>query len=87
MGIHDLPEKWREKARGDAYVLLCADELEAHLRETALCYISADLEVNLEVSRTRWRFQAVDHNAEFLHALNEERRHAKSYFGVRQLTN
>jgi len=49
MGIHDLPKKWRESARGDAGLLACADELAAHLKRTALCYISTGKEVHFDV--------------------------------------
>jgi hypothetical protein len=36
MAIHDLPKKWRERANGDAGMLTCADELEAHIKNAAL---------------------------------------------------
>jgi len=49
MGIHDLPNKWRERAHGDAAILPCADELEAHLKNAAFCHISADAKIYLEV--------------------------------------
>ncbi len=49
MGIHDLPKKWRERANGDATLLACADELEAHLKDAALCYVSAGPEIHLEL--------------------------------------
>ena len=29
--IHHLAKKWRDRAQGDAGLLACADELEAHL--------------------------------------------------------
>ena len=49
MTIHDLPEKWRERAHGDLGLLACADELEAHLKSTELCRISAGKEVHFDV--------------------------------------
>jgi hypothetical protein len=49
MAIYDLPKKWRERAHSDAQLLACADELEAHLKDVALCYISSGAEINLEV--------------------------------------
>jgi hypothetical protein len=49
MGIHDLPKKWRDRAPGDATALACADELEAHLRDALLCYISDGPEILIEV--------------------------------------
>ncbi len=50
MGIHDLPKKWRERAHGDASVLACADEVEAHLKYGALCYISNGPEIHFELT-------------------------------------
>jgi hypothetical protein len=49
MGIHDLPKKWRARAHEDAAMLACADELEAHLKDTGLCCISSGTEIGLEV--------------------------------------
>jgi hypothetical protein len=49
MAIHDLPKKWRERASGDATLLACADELEAHLKDAALCYVSAGTEIHFEL--------------------------------------
>jgi hypothetical protein len=49
MGIHDLPKKWRERADGDAGLLACADELEAHLKDFAACCVTAGPEIGLEV--------------------------------------
>lgn len=49
MLIYDLPEKWRQRAHGDAAMLVCADELEANLKGTALCHNSTGTEVNFEV--------------------------------------
>lgn len=49
MGIHDLPKKWRERANGDAGLLACAEELEAHLKDAMLCYVSSGFEIGLEV--------------------------------------
>jgi len=49
MGIHDLPNKWRERAHGDAALLACADELEAHLRGVTLCHVSAGPEIHFEL--------------------------------------
>ena len=49
MGIHDLPKKWRDRAHGDAGLLACADELEAHLRDVTLCHISAGPEIHFEL--------------------------------------
>lgn len=49
MRIHDLPHKWRERAHGDAAMLACADELEASLKDAALCYAAGGAEVELEV--------------------------------------
>ena len=49
MAIHDLPKKWRDRAHGDEAVLSCADELEAHLKDAALCYISSGSEIRLDV--------------------------------------
>jgi hypothetical protein len=47
--IHDLPKKWRARADGDAGLLACADELEAHLNGTTLCFVSEGSEIALEV--------------------------------------
>ena len=49
MGIHDLPKKWRERANGNTDLLACADELEAHLKDVALCHISASKEIHFEM--------------------------------------
>jgi hypothetical protein len=49
MGIHDLPKKWRARADGDAGLLACADELEAHLYGATLCFVSEGQEIGLEV--------------------------------------
>jgi hypothetical protein len=49
MRIHDLPGKWRERAHGDATMLTCADELEAHLKGAVVCYISAGKEIHFEL--------------------------------------
>ena len=49
MGIRDLSKKWRERAHGDAAMLACADELEAHLKDAAFCHISAGPEIRLEM--------------------------------------
>ena len=49
MAIHDLPKKWREGAHGDAGLLACADELEAHLRDVTLCHVSAGPEIHFEL--------------------------------------
>jgi hypothetical protein len=49
MGIHDLPNKWRERAHGDAALLACADELEAHLRGVTLCHVSSGAEIHFEL--------------------------------------
>ena len=49
MGIHDLPKKLRESAHGDAGLLACADELEAHLNDAALCHISTGHEICFEM--------------------------------------
>ena len=49
MGIQDLPKKWRELAHGDSGLLMCADELEAHLKRTTLCYVAAAKEVHFEI--------------------------------------
>ena len=49
MGIHDLPKKWRERASGDATLLACADELEAHLKDASLCRVSAGTEIHFEL--------------------------------------
>jgi len=44
MAIHDLPKKWRDRAHGDAAVLACADDLEAHLKDVVLGHVSPELE-------------------------------------------
>ena len=49
MGIQDLPKKWRELAHGDSSLLMCADELEAHLKRTAVCYVAAAKEIHFEI--------------------------------------
>jgi hypothetical protein len=49
MAIHDLPKKWRARADGDAEILACADELEAHLNGATLCFVSEGPEIGLEV--------------------------------------
>jgi hypothetical protein len=49
MGILDLPKKWRERAHGDATLLACADELEAHLKDASLCRVSAGTEIHFEL--------------------------------------
>ncbi len=49
MAIHDLPKKWRERSHGDAGLLACADELEAHLRGVTLCRVSAGSEIHFEL--------------------------------------
>jgi hypothetical protein len=49
MAIHDLPKKWREGARGDASLLACADELEAQLKDVALCHVSAGAEIHADL--------------------------------------
>jgi hypothetical protein len=49
MDIHDLPKKWRGSAHGNAGMLACAAELEAHLKDAGLCAISAGTEIGLEV--------------------------------------
>jgi len=49
MSIHDLPKKWRERAHGDAGLLECADELEALLKDAALCHISTCHETCFEM--------------------------------------
>jgi hypothetical protein len=36
----DLPKKWRDRAHGDAAMVTCADELEGHLKNAALCYVA-----------------------------------------------
>jgi len=46
MGIHDLPNKWRERAHGDAALLACADELEAHLMGSILDPVSTGPEIH-----------------------------------------
>jgi hypothetical protein len=43
MAIHDLPKKWRDRAHGDATMLACADELEAHLKDVVLGHVSPEL--------------------------------------------
>jgi hypothetical protein len=48
MSIHDLLKKWRERAHGDAGLLACADELEAHLKDTVLCDVSTGAEIHME---------------------------------------
>jgi hypothetical protein len=49
MGIRDLPKKWRDRADGDGAMLTCADELEAHLKNAALCYVAAGPEIHFEL--------------------------------------
>ena len=49
MAIHDIPKKLRERAHGDAGLLACADELETHLKDTALCHVSAGPEIHFEL--------------------------------------
>ena len=58
MRIHDLPKKWRERAHGDAGLLACADELEAHLKDASLCFISEGPEIQLEVILPEAAFEA-----------------------------
>jgi hypothetical protein len=59
MGIHDLPKKWRERAHGDAGLLACADELEAYLKDTALCYVSGGSEIHLDLILPDATFRAM----------------------------
>src|SRR5216683_6021424 len=49
MAIHDLPQKWRDRAHGDAGLLACADELEAQLKSAALCSVSTGAEIHFEL--------------------------------------
>jgi hypothetical protein len=49
MGIHGLPKRWRDRAHGDAGLLACADELEAQLKDVALCHVSAAAEIHVDL--------------------------------------
>jgi len=63
--------------------LRALDELEAHLKSTALCHISAGKEVHFAVVVPDAVFNATTKKDELLHAFNEEGRNAKSYSGFR----
>jgi len=49
MRIHNLPKKRRERAHGHSTLLVCADELEAHLRDAALCHVSTGTEIHFDL--------------------------------------
>jgi hypothetical protein len=70
IGINDLPKKWRGRVHGDAGLLACADELEAHLKDAALCFISAGLEIQVEVILPEIVFEATMDAAKLLQAFN-----------------
>jgi hypothetical protein len=65
MTIHDLPGKWRDRARGDAAMLTCANELEAHLKGAVLCHISTGKEIHFELVVPEGIFRATINKTSF----------------------